>query len=429
MDFLIYYESKTRELECDCLLENELKRRGYSVEIVSEFSAKRTFLDPKVLIVPYLYGNDDIDRFNRFWKRDKRGIVNLQYEQVLSKKVIESGFHIPKDFAQNATHICWGQKTYDRLSSFIYNKSLLPVTGHMGMDLNRKELSNCLFSKRKLGDATGIDCNKNWHLFISSFVIDSLSEKELERLKEKGSEVEQFYMISADSKKKTLVWLEDALRAYPDTIIIYRPHPAEAVTRELLDMVQKYDNFVCIKDYSIREWIAVVDTMSTWFSTSVVDAYFAEKDCCILRPIKIPDEFEDDVMMGAVTINSSDEFLSYLSSETKEFPIEAELIETFYGIKDKQLIVDKVADVCEQVLNERRVFDPNYTFKQCLKTCFVDIFASVVSIMPDFKINTRWSVFCRKMKKEKKDTSHWVEFYRNRFRMISDLIFTGGEKQ
>ena len=85
LDVLILYEHRKREIENCALLLEELSYRGYKVRIESIFSPWKYFRNPKVLVVPHLYNEDQLIHFAKNIWLNNTNILSLQYEQVLSK--------------------------------------------------------------------------------------------------------------------------------------------------------------------------------------------------------------------------------------------------------------------------------------------------------------------------------------------------------
>ena len=55
-----------------------------------------------------------------------------------------------------------------------------------------------------------------------------------------------FKDISEKSYYEILVWLQKAAVIYPEKIFIYRRHPAERYSKEILEIEKKVSNFRCI---------------------------------------------------------------------------------------------------------------------------------------------------------------------------------------
>ena len=142
LDVLIIYERKQRELENAILLQIELEERGYSCEIVQFYEAPKfnvfNINPPKVILSPHLYNTKSVYRnFARFGHANF--LVNLQYEQVLSKKWEELGAHTPKGLAQSFYHICWGKEIVRRLAKGGVPNENIKIFAPLHLDLLRPE--------------------------------------------------------------------------------------------------------------------------------------------------------------------------------------------------------------------------------------------------------------------------------------------------
>ena len=43
------------------------------------------------------------------YKRQDK-ILNLRYEQVIAKRILDSKAHYPKEYMKKASHVCWSEK-------------------------------------------------------------------------------------------------------------------------------------------------------------------------------------------------------------------------------------------------------------------------------------------------------------------------------
>ncbi len=150
LDFLIFYEHASRELESDCYLAAILQKRGYSVRIINRRYFGRIFLNPKVIITPFLYSGKDVQEFSGFLSGRKRAIINLQFEQVLSDEDLTTDFFRLSEGSTRAIHICWGENTRRRHMQNGLKKEQLPVTGFISMDFNNPRLRTLLKNKQEL---------------------------------------------------------------------------------------------------------------------------------------------------------------------------------------------------------------------------------------------------------------------------------------
>ena len=143
-------------------------------------------------------------------------------------------------------------------------------------------------------------------------------------------------------------------------IIIYRPHPAECLSEKVLELDKKYTNFKIIKDYSIRQWIRICDTVSNWISTSIADTYVLGKSCSILRPITIPQNLDMALLDRPNTyLKSYKQFVEFLDGKYSiQFPCSDETMLYWYGENNGKNYM-KVADFCIEVLNGNK-YEFNY---------------------------------------------------------------------
>lgn len=363
-DFLFVYEVKGRELENICLLKYELERRGYTVKLCEtwrklHYNYRR--IAAKVVITFAAYGNGQIQFVNNYAKSPHK-IVNLQWEQLytIADEEDKSGLYQIRDMATKLTHICWGQYNYNRLTKDCgINPDNALLAGHISMDFFKPRLSGYYLSREELFSQYNIELDKKVFLFISSFSYVDIPEDELKKDVYKGLpfSTDDMRAISIKSQREILDWFEAALKKFGDTVIIYRPHPAELGNSRLALLEKNYCNFKVIRDYSIKQWIIAADKIMTWYSTSVAEVYAAGKSCVILRPVPFPREGEIRVYEGCRSIKTSEEFLNSYYNEESEFPLNTNLLNYYYTFTDEYTymrICDKLVDV---LLNDKYYVD------------------------------------------------------------------------
>ena len=373
-DFAFIYEIKNRELDNVLLLKCELERRGYSVALIETWE-QTCHRDPavkaKAAVCYALYDEEMLDFVNQYLSGCRK-FVNLQWEQVRTNGTdqmpaeshVSSGIY---GIARRAVHICWGDSNYRKLTQkFGVPADHAFVTGSVTLDFLRKEFSGFYLSKESLYEQYGFDANKKLCLFISSFSYVDLPESIINspRYQQQGFDVRKHYEISKGSRDTVLDWFEAELDKHPDTIIVYRPHPAEASASRLQRMCEKYSNFKVIQDHSIKQWIVVADRIYTWWSTSITEVYAAGKGCAILRPMAMPYENELSIYNGARTVDGFEAFDAGFEAE-QDFPIPEENIRDHYLMDDEPAFI-RVCDVLESILNRDEyaidgVTDQNYT--------------------------------------------------------------------
>lgn len=352
VDVLILYEHKNRELENASLLATELEYRGYKVKIRCIYSLTKYFIKAKVLIVPHLYNDSQVIAFGKNFWMNNSAIIDMQYEQVLRQNQRE-GIHNPKGQAVYAQHTAWGQAQIDAYLSHGIARENTHIIGHVAMDLMRPEFDECFISREMIAKEFGLVDYSKWVLFISTFAYKEKTKEELEDCERNAPGSGVIRELSINAQKTVVEWLVQSAEKHPDTVYIYRRHPAEREDPELQELERRIPNFKCIDKYSIRQWVRVADNFYTWYSTSIADTYFGNKMCYILRPEPIPEEFELEIMQGADVLKTYEEFECSLERKEDHFPIADEMMKYYYG-NDRNNIEEfafiKLAKLCEKVM-------------------------------------------------------------------------------
>ena len=169
MDYLIIYEHASRELESVCLLKCELEQRGYTVKICYADDLWRKFYRPKVVIVPYIYSDEEVREFSFFGKYRANKIINLQWEQIFCMNDEKKGFQKPSGSAKDCVFLAWGEGN----KRFLENCGVVPekikVTGSISTDFCSTRFHRLNRGRGYLAEHYHIPADKKWMLFISSF--------------------------------------------------------------------------------------------------------------------------------------------------------------------------------------------------------------------------------------------------------------------
>lgn len=354
MECVIVYDIPQRELQNAYLLKAELERRGHDVYICRLGKIMKSTLDfnPDVVLFPYLYGTYIVNTFLSKFKNKIPRVVNMQYEQVLNKKREELGTHDPTGTAVDAIHLCWGIDTKERLISHNVLPENAPVVGCLNVDMDLERFDSIYRSKEEMGKTFDIDSNKKWVLFMSSFT------KNTDEIFFGKENTKIFQSIIQESRKEILGWIENYIKN-DDCEFIYRPHPGEPIDDILLQLTNKYKNFHVEKNDSVRSWIKVCDKINTWFSTSIIDAYFMKKDCSILRPVYIPKDFDNVIMKDADYITTYEDFYKYNKDTNLEykFPIDKEVMSRYYDVDENKYSYERICDFLEYIVNNNITTD------------------------------------------------------------------------
>jgi len=372
IDFLILYEVKTREYESILILGSLLRCRGYTVEYLSfseisrvdylRYRRKLRYLrnNVKVLLVPSCYHNNELAELYYAAVGRTEKVVNLRWEQYFRNSIMDDpstgSYLYATDSAKEAFHVCWGKYSYENMIAAGIPKDRLIETGPIHMDILRGEFASYFLNKKELLDKYGLDSNKQTILFISSF---ANATDRTSYFKYLDSFFDGKYVVNHEAIKReqrsyllSLEWFDELLKKYPNINFIYRPHPSETITSDLMNLVHKHPSFKVITDYSVKQWILACDTLVTWVSTSIIEAFFANKSCYIIRPEEFP--YEDDmcVYRGAKFISEKEEFLNILNQDSTN-TLNEDLVYYSYDVKKDNPSYVRLANQLEVIINDK----------------------------------------------------------------------------
>lgn len=354
LDFLILYEHIVREFENNCLIMAELRRRGYTVELMQLMSCKKLkyffHKKPKVIVTSAMYDNETLNSFvyNNVGKLQK--VVNLHWEEVLSREQEESDFYSLKENAAKCTHICWGESAKKRIVKNGVPEKNAVVTGAVQLDFLLPQFAGYYRPKKKLSEDFGLDYDKNWILYISSFSCASMDDSEIEELNAMTDlDFWGFRQVGNRSMKATLDWFDRLLIDRPDTLLIYRPHPSEWESEPLKNMIKKHSNFKVITDSSVKEWVLVCDKIFTWMSTSIAEVFYSNKTCIVIRPEPLYSDYDPVIYESCDAVDNYEELISRFDKEFLPFPINGEIIEEHYDFDIKKPAYIRICDLLEDV--------------------------------------------------------------------------------
>ena len=358
-DIVIFYELPERELNNANLLKTEFERRGYTVEIKDYWNYREIVFPikekPKLVIAQSGYDNSDLERFTLRFKPKIDKMLNMRYEQVIAKRILNSSLHYPRENMKNMSHICWSEHIKEEMMQQGIPEKNLPVTGDIKTDFSNKRFDSFYKTKDELGKEFNLDIDKEWILFISSFTFnENDSDKRLIRMNNNLEDGKYMQKWDIESKKILMRWIKEFLENHPEKEFIYRPHPVEYnVMSEDIDMYtleKEYPNFHYISKYAIQEWIRPCDYLNTILSTSIIDVYLLEKQCNILRPVPLDPDFDNPLLLHAESIDSYEEFEKANTNKSERaFPISDEDVNKYYYFGD-QLAYESICDYAEKMI-------------------------------------------------------------------------------
>ena len=376
IDFLIRYEHKVRELESIILLKLELERRGYSVALKCNYDYKtEDNYKPSVLVVPAAYYPEHIMPDLIRYGYNKK-IVNLQWEQIFQNKNernLSSPYNI-HGCCRNIKHLLWGEQECNRLIYGGLIKENALKVGQLNTDLLRDSFKQTLIPKKKLASKYNLNNNSKWYLFISSFAyceLDKLQEKMCINMEGKEN-FEYFKQLSDKSRAEILLWFEQVLVCYPETIIIYRPHPDEAKKSTILkELEAKYSNFRVISELALKHWINACDKIYNWYSTGQVDVNILAKPYRFLRPECIKQDIDYKLFLGIESIKNEQNFIYDFNNVDNKIIIKKEVFDSYYYIPENY-VYQNICDILEDMLNTNN-YDAKFKISDYFKVYFYHI--------------------------------------------------------
>lgn len=360
-DIIIFYELPERELNNAYLLKAEFERRGYSVDLKDYWNYHELVFPikekPKLVIAHSGYDNADLERFTARFTSKIDKMLNLRYEQVIADRILNSTLHYPREYLKNMSFICWSEHIKEEMIKQGIPEKNLAVTGDIKTDFSNEMFDSFYKTKEELGNEFGLDSQKEWILFISSFTFtEEDTDGRLIRLNNNLEDGKYMQKWDIETKKIFMDWVRKFLENHPDKEFIYRPHPAEDnVVTEYFDvqaLEKKYSNFHYIGKYAVQEWIRPCDYLNTCLSTSIIDIYLLKKQCNILRPVPLDPGFDNPLLLHADYVSSYEEFEKFNTSKSdKPFPVSDEDVNKYYYFGDK-LAYENICDYAEKMIND-----------------------------------------------------------------------------
>jgi len=306
-----------------------------------------------VLVASAMYDNETLNSFvyNNVGRLDK--VVNLHWEQVLSREQEESDFYNLRQNAAKCTHVCWGPEAKDRIVRNGVPENNAVVTGAVQLDFLLPQFDGYFKSRGELARQYGLDEGKKWLLYVSSFSCAFMDDEEVSELNEMTDlDFAGFKATGARSMTATLEWFDRFLDERPDCELIYRPHPSEWNSPPLDEMKKKHPNFAVVSDYSVKQWVKCCDVILTWMSTSIAEIYFSKKSCAVVRPEPLFDDYDPVVYEGVDAADSYDKLKAALEADDLPFPVDEELLRRHYDVTDGYPAYMRVCDLLEQTLKD-----------------------------------------------------------------------------
>ena len=114
-----------------------------------------------------------------------------------------------------------------------------------------------------------------------------------------------------------------------------------------------------IGDLSLKHWFNASDKIYNWQSTGIIDAFFLNKACRMLRPYDITEEYDYRFFDNAGQINTLDDFLDDYESLDKKNGLDPKMVADYY-YKPQRYVYLEICDILEEMLNTDK-YDIHYT--------------------------------------------------------------------
>ena len=268
-------------------------------------------------------------------------------------------------------------------------------------------------SKEELFKQYNLPLNKKVNLFLSSFGYTCLTSQLRELLyKSVGKDrVDTFEKISIESQKSILEWIERYLKENPNEIFIYRPHPVESGSKLLSEVNERNPNMYVIGEHSVKQWIKTCDTIFNWFSTSMAEAYYADKQTYVLRPVEIPFKNDVAIMRDCKFITTYEDFSAAAQGATENVA-STDAIKAYYDVTDIPAYV-RTADFLEELLKTNK-YDFEWTSDMKRQFILYGIKIRIRVFFGSIYHRVRWGAHSFMKLLHMKYNKDYVDFYKNR---------------
>lgn len=347
IDYIIYYEHVTRELESVKKLKSNLDGLGYEGVILPiHFNRYLNVIKykPKIVIVPYLYSKKDSTylRYKNLYGNVK--CLNLHSEQISNENTID--YLMPKDeYSKNIFHIAWGEKFARELIKNGVQKDKIFITGSIRND--------SIFDYKK------IDGESHNILIPTSFSLTMVPDQYINNLEQSMNKdkLERNIKFMRKSRNDFFELIYKAAIKFKEKRFFLRPHPHVDVDTYIkifknINNINKLPKNIFIeRKGSIQDFFSKGEKIIAWHSTSILEGALMNKKVSILAPIKFPSHMNMDFMEFIKILNSKQELFNFISNKNfKQKSLEDYMHKTFYKIDGLSSL--RVSYTVSHILNE-----------------------------------------------------------------------------
>lgn len=355
------YEHKVRELDSLILLKLFLKKYSYNMAIrdvcFTKYEGKVKY-SPKILILPYLHGYNE----SEYILNKPDYLINMHWEQVGSKN--SQGFFLknnPND--DYIKHVSWSSFFTNLLieKGGISRKNIWQI-GNPKADLLSEKFIKTYLKEDLIKKSFGMNERDNYIVFIMGFSSAFVTEKYIENIENKGGYIN--YREYIEITKRSFYKSMDIIKILAKKLqnknlkILLRPHPMTPlnVVRRLF---KGYKNVKISRDFPLHEVVYYSKGVISFNSTSVVDAHIFSKPIYILRPYKIPSDFDIELFEAFKIISNANELYEAIINNNSNYNKEKieEYIGMIYGSlegKNTQKLSYKIKNLLEKN-NEKKI--------------------------------------------------------------------------
>ncbi len=300
IDFLIYAEHLSRELDVGAILKHRLKsEHGLSAMVVPLRSREYEHLmryNPKVLVMSgHFWLDKGWQKWQYYWPNAV--YANLAYEQVFQK--VNAPFKKPRtDWGKTELFwSAWGDFYRDYLIEHGVDPKLITINGNPSYSLYREPYRRMYPTRAEMAERHGLDANKRWFLFPENYhaaFFRDVRINEYVDLGVKRETAEAFREFGKQSVKALCEWM---VGLPPDVEFILRPRPAngpiftEAVKAQMGEIPENLH--ITFAD-TARDWILTCDAVASSYSTTLIEASMAGKEAYMVQTVPFPEYVMND---------------------------------------------------------------------------------------------------------------------------------------
>jgi len=178
-------------------------------------------------------------------------------------------------------YVCaWGEHLKRHMECSGIESETIYVTGQPRYDFytNRLLVRFCLPSREELSLGFGLGAKRRWALFAMDYPVHFLSGKRTRELIARGDLSQDRIGRRREGYERTNEWLRRYLGDHREPLLIIRPHPGTDLSRLIKEQgIDRHDNVRYILTGSIDSWIINSDIFFTRKSTSLLEAWVANK--------------------------------------------------------------------------------------------------------------------------------------------------------